>query len=373
MNLLRRLFPRAVGALPLSATVDLEDPAVSADPVPTYEALRREGPVVYLPRHGFWLVLGYDAAKEVFSEPARFSSAPYAFIDPTMLAADPPRHGPVRKIVSRVFAGDTLRRLEALAAEKAHSLIQPRMEVVTGLARPVSRAVAADLLGLGGRSLEGVLAAEDAAEAAPHAGSFATICAAIDDVAPHASLFDRLRAEGADLLQLDEARSLVRLLWLASTATTERVIARAVLCLAEDQAMHRRLRQDPGLLAPFVDEVVRLYPPENLIRRRAIAATSLNGVSLPENAEIAVCLPAANRDPQRFAAPHDQRPDRTGLPALSFGYGIHHCVGGPMARRVVTAVIGVLVRASERVEIDAEMEWLDAMMVCAPKRLTVRL
>src|SRR3954470_25076592 len=115
MNLLRHLFGQRARPSILSAEVDLESPAVSLNPVPTYEALRREGPIVYLPRHDFWLVLGYDAAKEIFSEPARFSSAPYAFIDPAMLATDPPRHGPVRKIVSRVFAGDTLRRLEALA------------------------------------------------------------------------------------------------------------------------------------------------------------------------------------------------------------------------------------------------------------------
>jgi cytochrome P450 len=373
MNLLRRLFPRAVDTAPLSTAIDLDDPSVSANPVPAYEKLRAEGPVVYLPRHDSWLVLGYDAAREVFSAPARFSSAPYAFIDPAMLAADPPRHGPVRKLVSRVFAGDALRRLEALAAEKARSLVRPRMEVVTGWARPVSRAVAADLLGLDASSVEAILAAENAAEAAPHAGSFAAVCAAIDAVAPRASLFDRLRTEGADLLQPDEVRSLIRLLWLASTATTERVIARAVLALAQDHAMHRRLREDPSLLAPFVDEVVRLYPPENLIRRRAVAMTTLNGVRLPENAQIAICLPAANRDPQHFAAPHDLRLDRSGAPALSFGYGIHHCVGGPMTRRVVAAAIGVLVRAAERVEVQGDVEWLHAMMVSAPKRLTVQL
>jgi cytochrome P450 len=373
MNLLRRLLRRPGQPLSFSAALDLDDPAVSADPIPAYERLRGEGPVLYLPRHGFWLVLGYDAAKEVFGDPGRFSSIPYRFIDPAMLAADPPRHGPVRKVVSRMFAGDTLRRLEALAAEKARSLVKPRMEAVTGWARPVSRVVAADLLGLDSPSVEAILAAESAAEAAPHAGSFATVCAAIDKVAPRASLFDRLRIEGADLLRPDDARSLVRLLWLASTATTERVIARAVLALGQDRALHRRLREDPRLLAPFLDEVVRLYPPENLIRRRAAAATSLGGASLPENAEIAICLPAANRDPQHFAAPHDLRLARSGPPPLSFGYGIHHCVGAPMTRRVAAAVLGVLIRTTERVEIDGQVEWLHAMMVCAPKRLWVRL
>lgn len=373
MTLLRRLLGRHKSPLPFSATVDLDDPAVSADPVPVYEALRKEGQVVCLPCNGIWLVLGYDAAREVFADPGRFSSAPYAFIDGAMLAADPPHHGPVRKLVSRLFAGDTLRRLETLAAETAEALLQPRMEVVTGWARPVSRAVAADLVGLDTASAEPILAAERAAEAAPHAGSFASVCAAIDAVVPQARLFDRLHAEGADLLGPNDVRSLVRLLWLASTATTERVIAQAVLALARDPALHRRLREEPSLLGPFVDEVVRLYPPENLIRRRAGAATRLAGASLPDEAEIAICLPAANRDAAHFAAPHDLRLERGGPPPLSFGHGIHHCVGAPMTRRVVTAAIGALVRAAERVEVDGEIEWLHAMMVCAPKRLAVRL
>lgn len=372
MNLLRHLFGHRPPLLPLSGEVDLENPTVSLNPVPIYEALRREGPVVYLPRHGFWLVLGYDAAREVFADPERFSSAPYDFIDPVMLAADPPRHAPVRRLVSRVFGGDTLRRLERLATAAAEAHVQPHMEVVTGFARPLSRAVAADLIGLDDAAAGAILRAEEAAEAAPSPDSFASICAAIDEAAPHAALFTRLRSEGADLLDADEVRSLVRLLWLASTATTERVIALAILRLAEAPKLLERVRED-RLLAPFLEEVVRLHPPENLIRRRAIAATTLAGASLSENAEIAICLPAANRDPGYFEAPSDLRLDRSGPTPLSFGSGIHHCVGAPMTRRIAVAALDVFVGAAKSLRLDGEVEWLHAMMVCAPKRLWVRL
>lgn len=373
MNLLGHLFGHRSPPLSFSHRVDLDDPAVSLDPVPAYEALRREGPLVYLPRHGFWLVLGYDAARQVFADPARFSSGPYDFIDPVMLAADPPRHAPVRRLVSRVFAGDTLRRLEALTAAKAEALVQPRMEAVTEFARPLSRAVAADLIGLDATASDAILRAEEAAEAAPTADSFASVCAAIDQVAPRAALFARLRSEGGDLLDADEVRSLVRLLWLASTATTERVIALAILRLAEAPALHRRLREDGRLLAAFLEEVVRLHPPENLIRRRTLAATTLAGTSLAEGAEISICLPAANRDPGCFEAPDDLRLDRSGPTPLSFGSGIHHCVGAPMTRRIALAALAVFVRAAESLQRDGELEWLHAMMVCAPKRLRVRL
>jgi hypothetical protein len=377
MGRVRRFLARllrpapAAPAAPLSETIDLDDPRVSADPFPAYEALRRERPVIHLQRHGFWLVLGYEAAKEVFASPDRFSSAPYVFVDTAMLSADPPRHGPVRRIVSRAFAGEALRRAERLARETAEASIRPDMDAVRGFARPLSRRVAADLIGFGPEALEAIARTEDEAEASQAPDAFARICAVLDELAPTAEMFAWLGEEGAPLLAADDCRSLVRLLWLASSATTERTIAHALLRLAEEPALCSRLQREPGLIEAFVEEVVRLNPPENLIRRRVVAETILAGATLPAGAEINVCLPAANRDPAIFEAPAELRLDRTARGNLSFGSGIHQCVGGPMTRRVVAAAVGAFVRAAGTPRLAGEVEWVHAMMVRAPRTLRI--
>lgn len=370
LDLLRR---GAASEQPLSRTVSLEDPQVSIDPGPVYEALRREGGVVHLPRHGFWLVLDHEAAREVFAAPERFSSSPYEFVDGgVMLSVDPPRHAPVRRLVSRAFGGEALRRAEQLAAQTAAALIQPRMEVVRGFARPVSRTVAADLIGFDSQALEGIARVEDEAEALSAPDAFARICAVLDELAPRAAMFARFSEDDAGLLGADEIRHLVRLLWLASTATTERTISYAILRLVEDPALYRRLRDETGSVPAFVEEVARLDPPENLLRRRVMVSTDLAGASLPEGADLNICLPAVNRDPTLFEAPAELRLDRDDRGKLSFGSGIHHCVGGPMARRVIAAAVCAFVSGREPPRLDGEIRWTHAMIARAPRELRIR-
>ena len=370
---LDRLRRARVSEPPLSRTISLDDPRVAFDPCPAYELLRREGSVVHLPLHGFWLVLGYEAAREVFAAPEQFSSSPYEFVDGgTLLSLDPPRHAPVRRIVSRAFGGEALRRAEQLAAQTAAALIRPQMEVVQGFARPVSRTVAADLIGFDSQALAAIAGVEDESEASGASDAFSRISAVLDDLAPSAGMFERFKEDGASLLRAEEVRSLVRLLWLASSATTERTLSYAVLRLVEDPALHRRLREEPGLIPAFVEEVARLDPPENLIRRRVMSATDLAGASIPAGAELNICLPAVNRDPAIFDAPAKLRLDRDDRGKLSFGSGIHHCVGGPMARRVIAAAVDAFVHASESPRLDGEVQWTSTMIARAPRELRIR-
>lgn len=346
---------------------------MSANPYPWYERLRAEGDVVHLPRHDFWIVLGHDAARQVFAQPEIFSSSPYAFVDTAMLSVDPPLHGPVRRLVGRFFNGETLRRLETQAHALAASLVQDEMEIVTRFARPVSRSVAASLLGLDADAVRDIADAED--EAATSPDPFPPILAAIDSVAHRAELMTALLRDGADVIDPDAARSLVRLLWLASTATTERTISRCVLRLAEAPQLHRRLIAERDQIPALVEEVLRLTPPENLIQRRAVAASTVGGVAIPAGAAVQICLPAANRDPARYEAADELRLDRSGPGALSFGSGIHQCVGGPMTRRVVNAAMRAFIDRSAAhagpLRLQGEVKWVHAMVVCAPRELPV--
>jgi cytochrome P450 len=373
MSLLARFLRGGAATSSFAATIDLDDPAISIDPFQYYEKLRREGEMVFLPRHDAWLVLGHVAAKTILAQPDVFSNAPYAFIDPVMLAADPPRHGPIRRIVSRRFGGETLRRLEDMAAALTLELLRPELDIVADFARPLSRRVAGALIGFDDGILGRIAHAEEAA-AGPDA--FAAACAAVDEVAHEARMFDDLLRDGEGIVGRDEARSLVRLLWFASTATTERTVAHCVLRLLEDPALHRRLRSEPRLSAAFAEEVTRLNPPEILIRRRAARTTMVAGATIPEAATVQICLAAANRDPACFEAPAELRLDRGAAANLSFGSGIHACVGAQLTRRVVAAAMHAFLASSERLRPLQPLEtvpWVHAMIVRAPRALRVAL
>jgi cytochrome P450 len=339
MKLLARLFRRLRGnpRRPLAATINLDDPLVARDPFPHYEALRAEGTVHFLERHQAWLVLGQEEVERVFLQPETFSNAPYGDVDSVLLGADPPAHTRIRKIVTPYFERNLMAHLAEVAAERAAALIGPRIDVVRDYAEPLSESVAARLLGFDD------LAVGEIRTAMRQATAFSDILDRIRAVAPRAPMYDRARGDGIDDA---EARSLIALFWVASTKTTERVIAQCVLHILRNDGVRRALLEDPTLIGRLVDEVMRLHQPEPILRRVSRAPVELGGKLIPANAMVLLSLAAANRDPAKYDDAAELRLDRTSRRHLTFGHGIHYCIGATLGRStVVTAMIVLLERA----------------------------
>lgn len=337
-----RRMRRKVSAPPvaLTETLDFNAFAVARDPYPHYEQLRRRGPIHYLPGHHAWIVLGHEEVQSAFSRPQLFSNQPYGPVDAVLLGADPPEHTAVRRIVSRFFAPETIERLVRFAEGRAASLLQEaELDVVTGYARPLSEAVGAELLGWNDDTVEAIR------DARAESREFADFTRALDRLADRAAMFPRLEAEG---LGEPEARSLVRLLWLASTKTVERTIAHGARLLLQHDELRAAIARDAALLPPFLDEVLRLNAPELNIRRATTAAVQLGGVELPAGALVLLCVAAANRDPARYEQPAALRLDRTTVRYLGFGHGIHYCVGATLGRRIVDVGLRSLLAAAPR-------------------------
>jgi cytochrome P450 len=378
---LRRVLGRAAAAPALldphsasAATIDLGDPAVARDPFPFYEALRPAGPVQWLPRNGAWIVLGHDAVKDAFARPEHFSNAPYRPVDPVLLGEDPPRQPLVRRLVSRHFTPDALGQLEATAARTAAALLQPEMDAVGGFSLPVSRAVAAELIGFDRATLDELLEATGAAASAPD--PMGSLIATLHGFAPRAAVYRQLLKDGEGLIGEAEAQSLVGLLWLASTTTTERVIAHSVLRLVQQRELQGALVADTALLPPFIEEVMRLHPPEHLVPRLTAVEMELAGTIIPAGAVVHLCLGAANRDPAHYDDPGTLRLDRAYRRHFAFGGGIHHCVGAPLARRVVAATLTALLRRSSAMRLRGspdEIPWFASMTALSPSRLDIAL
>jgi cytochrome P450 len=364
MNLLSRFWRQ-----PLAATIDLGDAKVASNPFPHYEALRRTGTVHYLARHQFWIVLGYEAVKTAFDRPDLFSNADYDDVDKVLLAADPPHHTPIRRAVSRLFSGDALARLTAFAEAEAKRLAEGEIDVVGDYAVPFTQAVAAELIGFSG---EAVASLRDSL--APHT-PFSDTVAHLDRIAGQARCYEKFRQPEYGGFSDQDARSLIRLLWLAATTTTERTIIHGALRLLEDGDLRSRVEAAPALMLPFVEEVLRLNPAESLIRRVTTGQTELGGVTIPGGASVQLCLTAANRDPAHFPDPATVRLDRPQKQHLAFGFGLHFCPGAGLARRLVPiALSALLCRPGFRpLEPLAELSWFAATSTLVPRRLLVGL
>jgi len=119
----------------------------------------------------------------------------------------------------------------------------------------------------------------------------------------------------------------------AGVETTTGLIGNAVRLLAEDPALQQRVRTTPTLVAPLVEEVLRLESPFQFHPRTALRPTTLAGTAIPADALVLLLWASGNRDARAFDTPNELVLDRPTTPAhFGFGRGIHHCVGAPLAR-----------------------------------------
>jgi len=349
----------AAPAVPLSAaTIDFDTQAIAIDPFPAYDLLRASGPVHFLPRHGAWIVLGYDALRAAFAMPQLLSNQPYEDVDAVLLAADPPDHTVIRRITSRYFTRDVIEAIGRATAEAAPRLMETRrLDAVRDYAEPLSELAAAQLIGLDDGALQGVRAA------GAHFTDFARYVGDLRAMAERAAMYERLRGDGLNDAQ---ARSLVALFWVASTKTTERTIVASTFRLVTHDDIRGELQRDPAATGRFVDEVLRLHQPEPMLRRLAKAPVELGGQTIPAGAVVYLCLAGANRDPARYEQPHELRLDRGASGHLSFGHGIHYCIGATLAKTVVDAAVRELVAEGREPRLNQPREsirWQASMMV----------
>ena len=334
-------------------TLDLSAPEVALDPFPHYEELRRTGSVHFLPRHGFWLVLGFDDAHAALMRPNLFSNRvpEWLAVDQTLLGADPPEHTAARRILGQLFSAQSLEAQAAFAGAAAERLLRPLAEgracdVLPEFAAPLSEEVAAHLIGFDRETVAAIRAAQEAGQ------DLGQVLDSIDSIIAGAAerlpIYKQLLRDGEGKLAEAEARSLIRLLWVAGTTTTRRAVASSVLMLLRHEPVRLRVAADPRLLPAFVEESLRLHPPEHMLSRRTTAPAELSGVKLPAGAAVMLCVAAANLDPARFDHPAALLPERAPNRHLSFGGGIHRCLGAAVARAEAVAALRVLLRLAPR-------------------------
>ena len=378
------------------APIDLTDPAVVADPYPAFARARAQAPVQWHEGLGLWLAFTHAESNAVLRdrrlgriwrdrEPAeRFASFNLIHRN-ALLEMEPPDHTRLRRLVSAAFARGHVERLRPWVQQVAGELVDGLVErsggtepvdVLSGMAEELPVAVIAELLGVPradrpllrpwsnaivkmyeyGRTT----ALEDAAERA--ADQFVTYLRGLatdrrrapgEDLLSHLVTVrdDSVVEVGAPVLTEDELVTTCILLLNAGHEATVNVSGNGLLALLEHPDQLQRLRADPGLLPTAVEELMRFDSPLQLFERTATADVQLGGITVREGQKVAALLGAANRDPAVFADPDTLDVGRTDNPHVTFGAGVHFCIGAPLARVELQASFGALLERTSRLEL----------------------
>lgn len=366
--------------------LDFRDPAFLADPYPIFRHLRATAPVWQAPQ-GRWFLTGYEDTAQLlrdrrfgkgFNDPEALERrfGPTAMHEPAvveltymMLMRDPPDHTRLRNLVTKAF---TARRVEALRqsiqdlTDRLLDNVIPsgRMDAVRDLAFPLPVLVICELLGIpepdrkrfvtgsasGGALLNPTPPTRAELDTA-NAGTMATR-------AYFEALFEQRRRdpqddlitqlvqaeEAGDRLTTDELRANVSLLFAAGHETTVNLIGNGFWSLLRHPAQWQMLRDDPALVPNAIEEILRFESPVQAVGRTVAEPCEFHGVALQRNEIVVSLLGGANRDPAVFEAPEHFDVTRKDLRPLSFGGGIHFCLGAQLARIEAAVVFATLLR-----------------------------
>ena len=388
-----------------------------ADPYAWASAMLDDGHVTFHKAFNQWFILGYDESREVlrgksFGVEARTNMlaavSPYTRLDESsfenlnswLTFVDPPDHTRLRRLVVRWFTPariETLRpRVERLVAELIDDLTgdidagRP-VEVMARFAGPLPVNVIGDIIGIPPGDWPEVKAISDdlAQVLDPIRGfdpdrindRFARFRELILTVAeqrrqePTDDLMSVLvsAADDGDRLSESELVSTVTLLLAAGHETTTGAIGNSLINLAAHPEQRARWRDDPGLTANAVEELLRYDTPVTTIGRNALEDVEVGGRVIPKGDLVVLLLGMANRDTRRFPDAHELKLDRPEPQPLSFGHGIHHCIGAALARMELQVALPALLDALGDYIVDpTDVEWMPVISLRRPERLIIR-
>ncbi len=360
---------------------ELAQPAGQADPYPVYRRMHALGEAVDAP-DGTVVVTGYRASAAVIRD-NRLRKSPGAVLTAagypdwkrrpslrmlfgSMLMLNPPQHTRLRRLVSRSFTAQRVAGMRDAITRIAEELCDPlsgTIEFVDSVAFPFPVTVIGELLGIPAadramfqplvREWTSVLEilnplAVDAADAAAaQIQSYLHELVRVRRERPADDLISALVAVEDDEHQLSEEElvTMAALILAAGFETTTGLLANGFLTLLGEPHQADRLRREPALAKSAVEELLRYDAPVQILYGRTATEDMVVGeVPVRAGQRLINLLGAANRDPRQFSEPDELRLDRDEGPGLSFGGGIHHCLGAALARLEGQVMLPMLLR-----------------------------
>ena len=376
-------------------------PEFVADPYPAFEALRRETPVFYYEPSNQWVItrhadvdallrdrrLGrsylHVATHEEFGRTAEpdFLRPFWDLIRAGMLDVEPPVHTRLRRLVSKAF---TVRMVEGLrptirrlAEELVGDLVaRGEGDLIADVAEPLPVTVIAEMLGVpvADRPLLRPWSADICGmfELNPSAEAQRTAVRAAVEFSDYLRGLARARAaepredlisalvqvvDAGDRLTEDELIGTCVLLLNAGHEATVNATGNAWWSLFRNPGELARLRADHTLIESAVEELLRYETPAPMFERWVLADLEVGGVTMPRGSEVALQFASANRDPAVFPDPDVLDLTRDPNPHLTFGLGVHFCLGAPLARVELAESFRALLRLAPTLAPVADPKW----------------
>ncbi|MEM7096572.1 MAG: cytochrome P450 [Actinomycetota bacterium] len=382
-----------------------------ANPQISLDLMRQDDPVVWRAPYQQWFVHGYDEAREVLASPhvgtanqmdTLLDVRPYnqlnersqSFFRNLMLLTDPPQHTRLRKLVNRAFTPRQVTRLEPRLEEMADRLIAgfgDEVELMGDFATEFPAAVISELLGFGHGEWRWLDAAGqvlvqaldpfrgfDPAEMGTAVATFGDrILAAAEErrLDPGEDVLTGLALAEADgdRLSEDELVSVAGLILVAGFETTAMMFGYALMALHDHPDQLELIRERPDLWPNAVEEILRYETSVRSDPRTALEDFELAGKQIKAGQNILVMNHAANRDRRRFADADELRLDRENPSPISFGHGIHYCLGANLARAELRIGLPRLIEALGDYRIDRDrIVWRESITLPGPARLPIR-
>ena len=370
--LMRERWQSGVSYNPLSAEM-------AQDPYPTYAKLRGRDPVHRSRLMDAWVFSRFADVDAILRDHRHFSSDPRKRVasgrraslpnveEPSMLFLDPPDHTRLRALVNKAFTPRAVAALEPHIRELTTTLLDAvddpaAFDLMEAVAKPLPVIVIAEMLGIPpddraqfavwsdqrARILEPTLSPDEreTADAAMRSlDEYLMPIISARRVDPKDDIISALAQaeEEGDKLTEREVLIMLRLLLVAGNETTTNLIGNGVLALLRHPDQLAALREDPGLIPSAVEELLRFDSPVQVDVRSVLDDCEVNGFRVRRGDNVVTLLGAANRDPDRFEAPDRLDVRRGDQNHLSFGRGIHHCLGAPLARLEGRVVLQALI------------------------------
>ena len=383
------------------------------NPWDVYRWLRDEAPVYFDEELGFYAVSRYEDCVEVHRDAATYTSTRGVSLDQlrskdygramvdnaSIIMLDPPMHDRLRKLVNRAFTPRRIAEWEPLVQRVVNGFLDDlggagSFDAVEDFAAPFPIEVICEIVGVpaGDRQqirhwTDGMLEREvgnpfptrKGIEGAIALGAYMDQLAAdkrahpTDDMISHLVQAEVEREDGTveRLTDIEVAR-FVLLLAAAGAETVTKLVDNAVMTFGEHPDELAKLKADPSLAGPAVEEVLRYKAPSQYQGRFSTADRSFRGETIPAGFPVLIVTGAANRDERAYDDPDRFDIERTGPLGIAFGHGIHYCIGAHLARLEGKTAFNELYRRWPNLEVDPDgIKYVHMANVAGPSSVPV--
>lgn len=385
-------------------TYDLFAPEIIANPYPLYKRIREENPVYYEASLGYWILTRYQDVEAALRDERLSSERRTLFIQQlgnldvsliqnflqltgnSMIEKDPPDHSRMRKLANQGFTTRALESWRSIIQKTTDTLLdqvqhQGYMDIVSDLSVPLPSLIIAKIFGVpesdafGERSYRPNLIkwATDTSAfwGAPSGKNIEELARKADTSAAQFTAFinqlvaERRQKPGTDMISLltmayteqnldfAELPSLCILILNAGRSTTTDLIPNGVSALLNHPQQLQKLKDNPALISSAIEEIIRYDSSVSFVFRIAKEDIEIGGQKIPAGSVIALGLAAANHDPAKFTLADNFEIERSPNEHLSFGPGIHFCLGAVLARMELNICFSTLLKRFPNLQFDS--------------------